>query len=81
MVDLETVWQEDDIRLLYELIQKHYKWTTSKRASQILDNWADMVGRFVKVMPIDYRKSLERLKAKEGRQSDFTAATEEVYHG
>jgi hypothetical protein len=40
-----------------------------------------MVGRFVKVMPIDYRKSLERIRQREDRRTESTPATEEVFHG
>lgn len=31
-------------------------------------------------MPIDYRKSLQRLKDREQRETEFTPATEEVFH-
>jgi glutamate synthase domain-containing protein 3 len=37
------------------LIDRHRRWTGSRRARQILDDWPAMVGKFVKVMPIDYR--------------------------
>ena len=81
MVDLESVWKDEDQELLYGLIQKHEKLTRSSRARRILDAWPDMVGRFVKVIPIDYRKVLERMQAKEERDTDTTPATEEVFHG
>ncbi|MFH1614839.1 MAG: glutamate synthase large subunit [Planctomycetota bacterium] len=58
MVELESVWKEKDKKLLHELIAQHLKWTGSTRAQYILDAWPDMVGRFVKVVPIDYRKAL-----------------------
>ena len=81
MVDLEYVWQEEDRRLLHELIGRHHELTGSQRAEQVLRNWQQMVGRFVKVMPIDYRKSLERIRMREERQTETTPATEEVFHG
>jgi hypothetical protein len=40
-----------------------------------------MSGRFVKVMPIDYRESLERLRQREAVSGEQIAATEEVYRG
>ncbi|MCH7557535.1 MAG: hypothetical protein IIB56_08780, partial [Planctomycetes bacterium] len=55
------------------------KWTASKRAQHILDAWPDMVGRFVKVVPIDYRKALEKMRAVERRDTETTPATEEVF--
>ena len=81
MVDLETVRQEDDRRLLHDLIRRHHEWTGSPHAGRILDDWQGMVGRFVKVMPIDYRKALARLRQRERRGAEFVPATEEVFRG
>jgi glutamate synthase (NADPH/NADH) large chain len=63
------------------LIERHLAWTGSARARFILKAWPDMVGRFVKVIPIDYRKVLERMRAAEQRDTETTPATEEVFHG
>jgi glutamate synthase domain-containing protein 2/glutamate synthase domain-containing protein 1/glutamate synthase domain-containing protein 3 len=82
LVELETVWQQEDKELLKDLIQRHLNWTDSKRAQHILDAWPDMVGKFVKVVPIDYRKALEKMWAAEQRDTETTPATEEVFgHG
>ena len=81
MVDLETVWHQEDTDLLRQLIERHSELTGSVRAKYILDNWSSMIGRFVKVMPIDYRKALERMQAEEQRNTETTPATEEVFHG
>lgn len=80
-VDLESVWKEEDKDKLYNLIQLHYDYTESTRAKQMLDNWPNIVGKFVKVIPIDYRRALERLKNQEQRETETTPATEEVFHG
>jgi len=81
MVDVEYVWQGEDRARLHELIRRHLEWTASPRARHLLDNWPQMVGRFVKVMPIDYRKSLQRIRQREQRSAEQTPATEEVYRG
>jgi glutamate synthase domain-containing protein 2/glutamate synthase domain-containing protein 3 len=81
MVELENVWQPEDRQLLKELIQRHFDWTGSAKAHQILSNWQDMVGKFVKVVPFDYRKSLEKMRAAEHRDTETTPATEEVFYG
>ena len=52
-----------------------------KQAQKILSSWSDMLGRFVKVIPIDYRKSLEKIRAAEERYTETTPATEEVFYG
>ena len=79
MVDLESIYQEEDQRVLRELIRRHHQWTGSVQARRILDNWQEMSNKFVKVMPIDYRKALERLRAQEAVRADQTPATEEVF--
>lgn len=79
MVELENVWKEEDKKLLYDLIQQHLKWTGSARARYLLDAWSDMVGRFVKVVPIDYRKAMEKMRAAEQRDTETIPATEEVF--
>ena len=81
MVELENVWQKEDVQILKDLVQKHFDWTGSARAHQILSNWQDMVGKFVKVVPFDYRKALEKMRAAEQRDTDTTPATEEVFYG
>ena len=83
MVDLESLYQEEDQKSLQDLIRRHLQWTGSAQAQRILDNWPEMSGKFVKVMPIDYRKALERLWAQEAVRAEQTPATEEVFrhHG
>jgi glutamate synthase (NADPH) large chain len=81
MVDIESIWQKEDLELLHDLIGRHYKWTGSDQARRILDGWREMAAKFVKVMPIDYRKALQRLREREQAQTEFTPATEEVFRG
>jgi glutamate synthase (NADPH/NADH) large chain len=54
-----------DARRLRGLIEKHLQYTGSARAQRILDNWSEYLPRFVKVMPVDYRKALEQMKAEQ----------------
>jgi len=79
MVELENVWRQQDKDLLHSLIVQHLNWTNSARAKYILDVWPDMVGKFVKVVPVDYRKALEKMRAAEHRDTETTPATEEVF--
>ncbi len=81
MVDLESLYQEEDQKVLCDLLRRHLQWTGSAQARRILDNWSEMSGKFVKIMPIDYRKALERLREQEAVQAEQMAATEEVFHG
>jgi glutamate synthase domain-containing protein 2/glutamate synthase domain-containing protein 1/glutamate synthase domain-containing protein 3 len=59
----EAIWHlgETDELLLRGLVEKHFRHTGSLRARMILDNWAAMRGRFVKVFPNEYRRALKQL--------------------
>ncbi len=81
MVNLEAVWGREDVALLRDLVTRHLQWTGSRRARDMLDRWRDVIGRFVKVVPIDYQRALQRLKDNESRDTETTAATEEVFNG
>jgi glutamate synthase (NADPH/NADH) large chain len=58
MVELEDVQADDDIAELLEMIELHSRYTKSTVASKLLDQWPDVLGEFVKVMPIDYKRVL-----------------------
>jgi glutamate synthase (NADPH/NADH) large chain len=61
--DIDNMLEADETRLK-TIIENHLKFTGSKRAEMILDNWSDYLSKFVKVMPVDYRKALEEKTAK-----------------
>ena len=52
-----------DAERLRVLIERHLLHTGSKRARAILDNWAEELPRFVKVMPRDYARALRQMEA------------------
>jgi glutamate synthase domain-containing protein 2/glutamate synthase domain-containing protein 3 len=60
MVDLEQVTIEDQARQLYALVECHYKYTNSRKAKTLLQNWKNVVRDFVMVMPIEYRRILAK---------------------
>jgi len=79
MVILESVWKDKDKQILKKLISNHHKFTNSLQSEKILKDWEANVPLFVKVIPLDYRKVLERMEMKEGREKETLSATEEVY--
>ena len=79
MVDVEPITEQADEELLLRLIQNHADCTGSQQATKVLRNWSDMLHQFVKVMPMDYRKVLERMKRDEMKETEVVALTEEVY--
>ena len=46
-----------------KLLEEHHRWTGSKRARVLLDNWAEARGKFVKVFPNEYKRALGELAA------------------
>ena len=81
MVDVETVWSDEDERQLRVMIENHFRFTGSERAKMILENWESRLPLFVKVMPVEFRKVLERMHLEEYRDDETVSATEEVYRG
>ncbi len=67
MVGLEDVAALQDINELREMIESHYHYTGSVVARRILDDWKAMLDKFVKVMPVDYKKALQRMASDGGQ--------------
>jgi glutamate synthase (NADPH/NADH) large chain len=53
--------READEVILKRLIERHFKHTGSTRARNLLDDWANSRGKFVKVFPTDYKRALEEM--------------------
>jgi glutamate synthase (ferredoxin) len=71
MVALEPLG-EDDIEMVRDLLIQHAGYTGSTVAAGLLSAWEGAVGKFVKVMPLDYRRVLaERKKAAEQAQEEL----------
>ena len=52
-----------DEELLRDLVEKHFRYTGSFRAREILAKWDEVCGQFVKVMPTEYRRALKTMSA------------------
>jgi glutamate synthase (NADPH/NADH) large chain len=71
--DLETKGRVDvshdmtrfDAIRLRQLIENHLAYTGSDVAREILDNWDDYLPKFVKVMPVEYRRALLEMQAQQ----------------
>lgn len=58
MVELEllSVRDKDELRTILE---NHVRYTGSRKAKELLDNWSENCSRFLKVMPIGYKQLLQ----------------------
>ena len=68
MVDLEPLQEPEDIETVRDLLIQHAGYTGSEVAARILGDWEWAIGKFVKVMPIDYRRVLEERKRESNKQ-------------
>ena len=57
-VDLEPVGDPADMQALQNLIARHVEATGSPRGKWILENWGEMLPKFVKVFPHEYKRVL-----------------------
>jgi glutamate synthase (NADPH/NADH) large chain len=62
MVELSLIEDSHDSKELHGFISNHYKYTESKLAKEILDNWNNYVDKFKKIVPIEYKKVLQEEK-------------------
>jgi glutamate synthase (NADPH/NADH) large chain len=60
-IDVLADMSGHDAERLHQLIANHLLYTGSARAKEILDNWAEVRHRFVKVMPVEYRRALREI--------------------
>ena len=58
-----------DAYTLRQLISRHAQLTGSRRAQAILENWESYLPKFVKVMPVEYRRALEKLAAAQSQKN------------
>ena len=63
-VDVDHDMTRYDAHRLKMLIEKHHHYTASPRAKDILNNWDAYLPKFVKVMPVEYRRALLEMQAK-----------------
>lgn len=79
MVDIEPMTEASDRELLRSLIERHVAYTGSEYAARILRDWSEMLPQFVKVMPVEYRRALERIRREESQETETVSVTEEVF--
>ncbi len=57
-VDLEPLFESEDVTLLENLIRKHVEHTGSALGARLLANWGESLSKFVKVLPHEYKRVL-----------------------
>ncbi len=59
MIELEKP-NKKDIELIKKMCSKHYEYTKSRRAKEILDNFEYEIKKFIKVFPTEYKNVLRK---------------------
>jgi glutamate synthase (NADPH/NADH) large chain len=65
LVEVMSDMTRHDAERLKTLILRHARFTGSTRAREILGRWEHYQPRFVKVMPVEYRRALQKTQAYE----------------
>ena len=65
----------NDVERLVTLLENHVRYTGSKRAQMILDNQDVYLPKFVKVMPVEYRRALQEMAPTQTVLSAYTGQT------
>jgi len=58
---LEPVEDPEDISLLRDLVERHYRYTGSVRAKEVLDRWSEVLPQFIKVISVEYKTVLAEM--------------------
>jgi glutamate synthase (NADPH/NADH) large chain len=61
-VDVSSDMTSHDEERLLTLIQNHLHYTGSGRARHIIERWAEFRPKFVKVMPVEYRRAIREME-------------------
>lgn len=72
-IEFEAISSEDASEL-NELIKNHVLYTDSSLGKKILADWDNALSQFVKVMPTEYKKALQRIANEEPMVEELTIA-------
>ena len=72
----KAIWHRglSDEAQLKKLLEDHNRWTGSKRARELLDNWAASRSKFVKVFPTEYKRALAEIYERKVLEESATPA-------
>ncbi|XP_059428505.1 glutamate synthase [NADH], amyloplastic isoform X1 [Corylus avellana] len=62
LVDLDKVEEEEDVMTLRIMVQQHQRHTNSQLAKEVLANFENLLPKFIKVIPREYKRVLASLK-------------------
>ncbi|KAK7377496.1 hypothetical protein VNO80_02921 [Phaseolus coccineus] len=78
LVDLDKVEEEEDIYTLRMLIQQHQRHTNSLLAKEVLDDFENLLPKFIKVFPREYKRVLASVKSEEASKDAVVHAAKDA---
>ena len=61
MIEFAELEEKEEIAEVRKLIMEHVEQTNSSYAIEVLENWEQIVPQFVKVVPTDYQKMIDKI--------------------
>ena len=74
MVDLEALIDEEDVSFVQVALMKHVTLTGSRYAAGLLERWASLQPRVVKIMPREYKRALADEARRQAEERERLAA-------
>ncbi|MCP3740980.1 glutamate synthase large subunit [Rossellomorea sp. BNER] len=62
MIEMEAIVDQQDVKELKQMILNHFYYTDSVKAARVLENWDNMLEKFVKIIPKDYKRMMETIQ-------------------
>jgi len=62
MVELSQIRDYDDQDFIIEMLKKHIHYTDSSFAKDIILRWYEFMPKFVRVLPLEYKRALNEIK-------------------
>ncbi|KAB1205039.1 Glutamate synthase [NADH], amyloplastic [Morella rubra] len=78
LVDLDRVEEDRDIMTLRMMVQQHQRHTSSELAKEVLANFENLLPKFIKVFPREYKRVLAKMKAENGSKDAVEHASREA---
>ncbi len=62
MVELSQIRDYDDQDFIIEMLKRHIHYTDSSLARDIINRWYEYLPKFVRVLPLEYKRALNEMK-------------------
>ena len=66
----KNTYLENDEKRIREMLIRHINYTNSTIAKKIVENFNEEIKNFVKVLPLDFKEALKKVKIKKNTKED-----------